>query len=513
MAGISEKPKGTGKVSGEAKKLLQELEERRRLRPWRFYRSVPAIAKFHESLAPIRVLAGPNRGGKTTAGCAELLCYATGFNPVRNERYATPNLTWAVALDYGNLGHVMRQKIFSMLPPGYKFFKQESIIRLPKPWGSEIHLKSADSGREKFQGAGLLAAWFDEEPKGLAGEEIFGEVYARRAPGVPLRIFMTFTPLQGLSWSYRRLWNPESTERYPGVETFYFDLHDCSKALGGFLTDGEIETIEQGYPEWEREARVHGRYMHIGGHCYFDYPLLQKAELKGEPGKTYKISFAPPNRATLSEDPAGPLVVYRPPAPGRKYICGVDTAAGIGRDFSVASVWDREDLALCAQWRSNRVDPDLFGSEGVLPLGYHYNTALLVVETNGEHGGTVVSQLKGRYPNIWLRMEWDKAKGGYTKSYGFRTDSRTRGRLFDAVKRALREDEWNPSKELVQEMKGIIGDVDGRPDHLEGTHDDQVVAAGLALCVNYESPAVKLPPWHRMKTAVSGPRELQWMGT
>ena len=43
-------------------------------------------------------------------------------------------------------------------------------------------------------------------PKGSQGEDIFGEVYARRAPGIPLRIFMTFTPLQGMSWSWRRLW-------------------------------------------------------------------------------------------------------------------------------------------------------------------------------------------------------------------------------------------------------------------------------------------------------------------
>ena len=69
----------------------------------------------------------------------------------------------------------MRQKIFSMLPPGYRWFKQESIIRLPKPWGSEIHLKSADAGREKFQGAGLQAAWFDEEPKGSKRQASNGE--------------------------------------------------------------------------------------------------------------------------------------------------------------------------------------------------------------------------------------------------------------------------------------------------------------------------------------------------
>jgi phage terminase large subunit-like protein len=407
----------------------------------------------------------------------------------------------------------MRQKIFASLPPGYKYYKQEGIIRLPKPWSSEIHVKSCDAGREKFQGAGILAAWFDEEPKGLPGEEIFGEVYARRAPGVPLRIFMTFTPLQGLSWSYRRLWNQESEERYPGVETFLFDLHDCSKALGGFLTDEEIETIEMGYNEWEREARVHGKYTIMGGTPFFSPKAIAEQTKKCVPGKRFKISCGPGQSPILEEHDSGPLTIYRPPAEGRHYIIGVDPAGGVGRDASVASVWDREDLSLVAEWYSNRIHPDLFASDSLLPLGAYYRQALMVVETNGEHGGTVVSNLKGRYSNLYMRQEWDKIDMKYVNEYGFRTTNRTRGRILDALSKSLREAAWSPNDRILREMMTIVLKEDGKAEHMDGCNDDAAFAAGIALAVNYESPRPMFKPWSHYRTHIGGAEELQWMAT
>lgn len=406
----------------------------------------------------------------------------------------------------------MRQKIFSWLPPGYRYFKQESIIRLPKPWLSEIHLKSADSGREKFQGAGLTAAWFDEEPKGIPGEEIFGEVYARRKPGVPLRIFMTFTPLQGLSWSYRRLWDEKSLERYPGVETFLFDLHDCSVSLGGFLTDEEISTIEGGYSEWEREARVHGKYFATGS-PYFSPRRIQETRDKCEVGKKHSIelnieAFTP----VVKEDESGKLVLYRPPARGRDYICGIDSAGGVGRDSSVAVVFDAEDKAIVAQYASNTIQPDLFATTVCLPLGLHYNNALLVVETNGEYGGMVLSNLKARYPNLFMRQEWDKIALEYKNEYGFRTTERTRGRVFATLAKYLREGTWTPTVDLLMEMAQMnIDPSTNRVDHPDGCHDDIVMAAGIALAVMDENPVVKLPNWRRFVTHASGPQELKWM--
>lgn len=406
----------------------------------------------------------------------------------------------------------MRQKIFSMLPPGYRYFKQESIIRLPKPWGSEIHLKSADAGREKFQGAGLLAAWFDEEPKGIPGEEIFGEVYARRSPGVPLNIYMTFTPLHGISWAWRRLWNKESKERFPGVETFRFELYDCSISHGGYLSDEEIKTIEAGYSQWEREARVHGKFI-FSGSPYFSPKAIQETRQKCERGKSCSISMQVSSYSPkVREDDAGKLLVFRPPVPGRSYIIGVDCAAGIGRDASTCVVFDREDKAVVAEYHDNEIDPDVFGADRVLPLGLHYNSALLVVETNGEYGGAVLSTIKGRYGNLFVRQEWDKVAMEYRNEYGFRTTLKTRGRIFATLSKYLREQEWTPSASLLDEMAMMTVEPDGKVDHPDGAHDDRVIAAGIALTVMEENPHIKDRHWSKCRVNVSGPKELAWMG-
>lgn len=403
----------------------------------------------------------------------------------------------------------MRQKIFSMLPPGYRFYKQESIIVLPKPWQSEIHLKSADSGREKFQGAGLLACWFDEEPKGSQGEDIFSEVYARRQPGVPLRIYMTFTPLQGLSWSYRRLWDDESPTRYPGVETFVFNLFDCSKAHGGFLLDDEIETITKGYSEGEYEARVHGKYGIISGSGYFSAKLIEEAKPKCETGKRFKIRHSQTSGASLESSESGELIVYRPPTEHRQYIIGVDAAGGVGRDQSVCSVWDRDDLALCAEWCSNKVDAHDFGANAVLPLGIYYGNALVVVEANGEHGGTVINELRNRYHKLYRSRKWNAVQKRYLAEYGWKTGPSNRMSVFDALQKSLREGNWTPNKELLLEMSTVVTKDNDKVEHLDGCHDDRVFAAGVALAVHYDSPRyeVKRPePTHYAE------KDLAWMG-
>src|SRR5688572_27264072 len=106
------------KVAPADLELLKEYEYRAKTAPWTVYplTAVPKIMPWHESTADVRVLAGPNRGGKTTAGAFELVCYATGFNPIRQEHYETPNVTWGVCLTMKDQGKIMIRKLMEMLP-------------------------------------------------------------------------------------------------------------------------------------------------------------------------------------------------------------------------------------------------------------------------------------------------------------------------------------------------------------------------------------------------------------
>lgn len=399
-----------------------------------------------------------------------------------------------------------------MLPPGTKWRAQPPTFFLPN--GSEIHLKSADpsSGFEKFQGAGILAAWFDEEPVGENGRQIFHEVYARRAPGVPLHIFMTFTPLQGYSWSYKELWDEESDARFPGVETFTVTQLDASKSHGGFWSDKELEEFQAGYSEAEWDARVMGKFGLLSGASYYSGKLLEEAKerIKQEKGVKHRISSGVVSAVQVSPDENGPLTVYRPPVTGRQYIMGVDCAGGVGQDRSVAAVWDRKDLALVAEWASDRIDAHEFGANAVLPLAKYYGNALVVVESNSDHGGTVVNELRTRYHNLYRQRKWNALRREYGSEYGWRTTSANRMSVYDSLAKALREGVWTPQLELLQEMGTIVKREGERVDHLEGYHDDRVFASGLALAVHYDTPVYVIDHAKLRRPVPQG--ELGWLG-
>ncbi len=387
------------------------------------------------------------------------------------------------------------------MPPGTRFRSQPPAFILPN--GSEIHLKSADpsSGFEKFQGAGLTAAWFDEEPMGENGRQIFHEVYARRAPGIPLSIFMTFTPLQGFSWSHRELWDPE-TRTFPDVACFTVTQLDASQSHGGFWSEKELKDFQAGYSEAEWEARVMGKFGLLSGSSYYSGKLIEEAldRIKAEKGVRYEIKHALIGGPQLKEDPNGPLTVFRPPVAGRQYIIGVDVAGGIGRDYSVAWVLDRKDLACCARWRSNQIDAHLFASNGILPLAKYYSNALLVPEANNDHGGTVIQELRTRYHRLYRQRKWNAVRRTYDDSYGWRTLSSNRMATYDALAKALREGEWIPNAELLKEMATVVKlDDDRKVDHLVGYNDDEVVAAGLALAVHYDTPMYPPQPDNRLR--------------
>lgn len=405
----------------------------------------------------------------------------------------------------------MREVLEQYLPKGTRYNKAEQIYTLPKPWGSRIQVIQQAAGREQFQGARIIAAWVDEEcPASQGGEEIFSEILARKKPGQPLYVFYTLTPLNGLDWTYRRLLDPESPDRYPGVEVFGASIWDAAISHGGWYTDQEIEVIAQKYPEHERQARLEGKASVLSGGLYWREDVLRKALSKSEPGTRKRIEK---KQATIDliDDPTSKLTIFRPPVSGRNYIIGVDPSGGVGRDRSVAIVFDRQDLAVVALFQSDRVDPDFLGDQVLVPLGMVYNQALVVVESNN-HGGTVLSQLRGR-ANLWLRQDWNKQDHRYVSEYGWRTDLRSRDRIFDALSRALRDDEWTPCEPLIREMMTIVKNKDGKEEAMVGYFDDVVMAAGIALAVHYETPAFEYPSKASWKTTYEGDPELRWMAT
>jgi phage terminase large subunit-like protein len=205
-----------------------------------------------------------NQSGKTLAGGFEVAMHATGQYPSwwTGKRFGRPIHAWAA----GVTGETVRDTIQRVLVgrPG-----QEGTGSIPKDALAErvtargisdlldyiqvrhisggmstIGFKSYVSGREKFQGETLDLVWLDEEP----ALDIYTECLTRTNVGNN-PIFLTFTPLLGMSSVVKRFLLEQSPDRSITSMTIDDVQH---------YSDEERARIIASYPAHELEARTKG---------------------------------------------------------------------------------------------------------------------------------------------------------------------------------------------------------------------------------------------------------------
>lgn len=465
---------------------------------------IQGIQDFHASHAKIRVLSANNRGGKSTRGAWELVCFATGYHPIRKEHYNTPNICWAVSLDNKNYGHIVEERLREWLPAGTEWRESKRYFQLPKKYGgSRIYLKSAEPGETKFAAEGLLAAWFDEGRSVM--EKPFQETLARLKPGQPLRLFITMTPEDGIGgWTWPKFYNPTSRERYRNAEVFYFTMYECDKKVGGHLTTEEIEDFVNQFPEWLREAKVYGRPGKMSSNPYFRLDHVNRVAKRCDSPRYGDLHVDAAGQITFVESDTGNMGLFRPPVGKRRYLMPTDVGGGVGRDYTVAAILDPADRAEVAFWRSNVTDVES-ATRQIITMGRYYNKALAIPETNGEHGAAHLSILRDRkYGRIYRRRKWHTLARKYLDEYGWRTNEfGSRNMIHDAWARTLREDEWTFSAHVLDECR-FISELDGRPDHPKGMNDDHFIAVGVGLA------ALQLRP--EIGRTYQAPQQPRWSG-
>jgi len=128
------------------------------------------------------------------------------------------------------------------------------LVRHKSGYPSQLTFKSYEKGREKWQGETLDVVWFDEEPP----QDIYSEGLARISARRGL-VFMTFTPLLGMSDVVRRFFSEDSPDR----AFVQMSIEDAEH-----IALEERQRIIDGYPEHEREARVRGVPMLGSGRIF-----------------------------------------------------------------------------------------------------------------------------------------------------------------------------------------------------------------------------------------------------
>ena len=215
-------------------------------------------------MARERLLMAGNQLGKTLAGGFEAAILATGRYPEwwAGKRFDAPTQGWAC----GVTGETVRDTVQRVLvgrrgQEGTGAIPKDDIIEMVSARGipdlldsikvrhvsggqSVIGLKSYLAGREKFQGETLNWVWFDEEPPA----DIYTEGLTRTNMGA-CPVFLTFTPLLGMSEVVRRFLHERSDDR--AIVSMTIDDVD-------HYSDDEKKKIIASYPQHELEARTKG---------------------------------------------------------------------------------------------------------------------------------------------------------------------------------------------------------------------------------------------------------------
>lgn len=220
------------KIVVDQLKLLKELEARRRNRSIDFYKPYKKQLEFHDAGLHMRerLLMAGNQNGKTFCGGAEVSYHLTGEYPDwwMGRRWDRPTRCWVAGITgestrdnpqrilLGTTADIMANGPGTGLIPKHTLSKDNMtsargvsdlydtvLVKHISGGMSEMKFKSYERGRAKWQGDTLDFLWFDEEPP----EDIYAEGMARIIATNGM-VFVTFTPLQGMSEVVSRFLHP-----------------------------------------------------------------------------------------------------------------------------------------------------------------------------------------------------------------------------------------------------------------------------------------------------------------
>lgn len=228
---------------------------------------------FHTAPAKTRAMFGGNRSGKTTAGLVEFLFHMTGIYPKwypEDLRYNGPVKGRIGAQDFQKgVGEVIIPGLEEWLDMSLVAKKFRNPLGVPVKWslknGSVFDILTYEQSTEQYEGWKGHVAWFDEPPPRdkyiatLRGLVDFGG-----------RNWLTLTPLTQ-PWIYDEIYTKADNKTIHVVTT---DIRDNCVTKGGYLTEEAIQEFESKLTEEEKEARIHGRFMHLSGIIYKEWDQM-----------------------------------------------------------------------------------------------------------------------------------------------------------------------------------------------------------------------------------------------
>jgi phage terminase large subunit-like protein len=220
---------------------------------------------FHLSPCPRRALFGGNRTGKTTAGGMEFLFHITGQYPdwyPEHMKLRGAIKGRIITKDFQKgTGEVVTPFLEEWLDSSIIARKIKNPMGIPTKYqlknGSVFDILTHEQTTEQFEGWRGHIAWFDEPPP--------RDKYVATLRGLvdySGRHWLTLTPLTQ-PWIYDEIYTT-TDKAYTFVTTV--DIRENT-----YLDDKSIKEFESTLTQEEKEARLHGRFLHLTGLIYKEF--------------------------------------------------------------------------------------------------------------------------------------------------------------------------------------------------------------------------------------------------
>ena len=262
-------------------------------------------------------------------------------------------------------------------------------------------------------------------------DEFFASVYPTISAGETTKILLTSTPL--------------------GYNHFWKFWNEAEKGTNGFVSHFIPYTEIPGRDEAWAEQQ-----LKLLGELKFTQEVLCDFLGSSNTLINARTIATLSSKDPLYDNPEGNSVdIYEDPQEGHYYCITVDTARGIGGDYSAFVVFDITEMPyrVVAKYRNNKIAPMLYPNV-IAKVGEDYNNAFVLVETN-DIGGQVVEILHEEieYDNIFSTVT-EKSRQYVSPGFGKST------RLgVNTSKQVKRQGCFN-FKSLMEEHKLLVFDAD-----------------------------------------------------
>lgn len=349
--------------------------------------------------------------------------------------------------------------------------------------GSEILFAGLDDVEKLKSIHDISGIWIEEASELLEGDFNQLDIRLRGERKYYKQIIISFNPISITHWLKKRFFDREDA-RVVTSRTTYKDNR--------FLPEEDRLTLEafRETDPYYYQVYCLGQWGVLSQTIFRRDILMERLLHCKKPIRrgrfAYRYDETAITDAAFTDAEDGETLVWEEPKAGHPYVIGADTA-GEGSDWFVACVIDNSTGRLVAKYRT-RTDEDLFARE-VWCLGMWYNQALVGIEANfSTHPIKELSRL--RYPRQFVRQVEDSLTHVVREALGFKTDRLTRPVIIAELQGIMREHpELIDDEDCLNEMLTFARNSKGRPEAVEGAHDDCVMALAITYYVRQQQRA------------------------